>query len=582
LQLGLRWEYWLPYHDKGGSIVGFDRASDSVVLGADLNTLYKLGQTRPSLVARYQSFGVKFISPKEAGLPQDLVDSRKGNFGPRLGFAYKALDGKSSFVVRGGYSLSFFHVSLAQWLDNNRQNLPLAASYNYNLNDLAQSPDGLGNYFMRSVPTVIAGVNSQNVVDLDQPRGINRGPGKISYFAQNQPDSRAHTWNLSLEKEVMSSTVARARYVGNHSSGLSQFYNYNDATPDFIYYPTTGQPLPTGEFANVARRFYDQQVMGGLEEFRQTGWGNSNGVELELERRFDKGYGFQLSYVMGNTFSATGGVNEVNQYLPGAVPTGYDERNAALNYQRDTGIPKHRVRWNWLLDLPVGKAKWIGGNSGRVVNKLIGGWQLAGLGNLRRTYFALPVGNWNFTGAPVESYGYKYPIQDCRSGLCNPGYLWWNGYISPTQINSVDAKGSPNGVMGVPANYKPAVTPLIPWGSTTLPANAPGNTVISQFWDTNNVWIPLKNGTVQRLTYNNNLNPWRNQYLPSVLQWGLDASLFKVIPVTERAQLRFNADFFNVLNHPGNPNSVGGDGVLNTRSSGQGARTLQLSLRLSW
>ena len=28
-------------------------------------------------------------------------------------------------------------------------------------------------------------------------------------------------------------------------------------------------------------------------------------------------------------------------------------------------------------------------------------------------------------------------------------------------------------------------------------------------------------------------------------------------------------DFFNVLNHPGNPNSVGGNGMLTTQSSGR-------------
>jgi len=44
----------------------------------------------------------------------------------------------------------------------------------------------------------------------------------------------------------------------------------------------------------------------------------------------------------------------------------------------------------------------------------------------------------------------------------------------------------------------------------------------------------------------------------------------------------FNAGFFAVLNHPGNPSGVGGDGVLSTRSSGSGSRELQLALRLNW
>jgi hypothetical protein len=70
--------------------------------------------------------------------------------------------------------------------------------------------------------------------------------------------------------------------------------------------------------------------------------------------------------------------------------------------------------------------------------------------------------------------------------------------------------------------------------------------------------------------------------MPSIRQWGLDASLFKTISLRERLNIRFNADFFNVLNHPGNPNSIGGDGVLSIRTSGQAARELQLSLRVGW
>jgi hypothetical protein len=581
LNWGLRWEYWLPYHDKVGSVVGFSRDKRSYVLQRDLPTLYSLGATVPGLVKQYQDFGLKFIGYEEAGLPRDLMDSRKANLGPRLGFAYKALDGKSAFVVRGGYSVSYFNVNLAQWLDNTRQSLPFAAWFSYDPNSTTQSPDGLGNFMMRSVPTVVAGVNSANVVSLASASGITRGSGSVTYFARDQADARAHTWNLGVEKEVMAETVARVRYLGNHTTGLGQNYRYNDSMPSYVWYVTKGLPTPTGEYSNVARRFFDQTSIGSLQEFRKTGQSNNNGVELELERRFSKGYAYVINYTMTNALMMGADMNEVNQYLPG-VPTDYDARNRLLNYQRDTGLPKHRVKWNWLVDLPFGKGKLIGGNAAGALEKFIGGWQLAGLGSLRSNYFALPTSDFGFTNAPIEIYGYKYPIQDCRSGACIPGYLWWNGYIPPNQINSVDAKGNPNGYMGVPANYQPAVKPLIPWGSTALPANAPANTVISTYWDTNNVWVPLSNNTIQRLTYAPGTHPWQNQYFPSVLQWGLDASLFKYVQFRERFNVRFTADFFNVLNHPGNPASVGGNGFLSTRSSGNSPRTLQLSLRLSW
>jgi hypothetical protein len=431
------------------------------------------------------------------------------------------------------------------------------------------------------------GVNSKDAVKLETAQGINPGSASTSYFAKEQPDARVHTWNLTLEKEVKANIVAKARYVGNHTGNLEQYYEYNGSTPDYVWYMTTREPTPTGLYSGVARRAFDQKVWGTIREYRKTGWSNFNGMEFELERRFSKGIGFQLSYVAGNAIGAgatwaPGIIPALNQFMPGTVPTGYNELNRFLNYQRDTEVPKHRVRWNWLADLPFGKGKPIGRNATGVLNKIIGGWQIAGMGNLRSNYFSLPTGNWNFTGEPIRLYGYQHPIEDCRSGACVPGYLWWNGYIPPNQINSKDANGRPNGYMGIPADYKPAATPLIPWGSTALPPNAPANTVVSQFWDTNNVWIKLNNGNVQRTGLNPGVHPWRNQYLPGIRQWGLDASLFKNIRFAERVNVRVNADFFNVLNAPGNPNSIGGDGFLNVRSSGNAARTLQFGARLTW
>jgi len=74
----------------------------------------------------------------------------------------------------------------------------------------------------------------------------------------------------------------------------------------------------------------------------------------------------------GNGYSGTSQIPEVNQFLPGQVPTDIDARNRLLNYQRDIGIPKHRVRWNWLFDVPVGKGKPILGNAGNVLNRIVG------------------------------------------------------------------------------------------------------------------------------------------------------------------------------------------------------------------
>jgi hypothetical protein len=587
LNLGLRWDRWPPNRDISNLLTTFDPANKAVVLSSSLDHMYEVGATLPSVVERLQSLGVKFESYKEAGLPKTLYTTPNTDFGPRAGFAYRLTTGSKSTVLRGGYRISHFTIPLRAWTAQQRSNTPYFARLTSNKNGSALSPDGINNYYMRSVPTIVAGVNSRDAIDLENASSITRGSPSNYYFAKEQPDTRVHDWNLTLEREVMANTVVRASYVGNHSSNLQVKNSYNDSTPDYIWYATTGLPLPTGEYSGVARRPFDQTVYGTLQEYQKSAFGNFNGMTLEAERRYSGGYGFQLIYTLGNSLSAGGDtyrsvVNSPNSYLPGAVPADFSERMRFLNYKRDADvanndIPKHRVRWNWLVDLPFGKGKPLGRNVNTFLDKIIGGWQLAGMGNLRSNYFALPT-NVFPNGTPLEVYGYKYPIQDCRSGECLPGYLWWNGYIPANRINSTDpVTGKPNGVMGVPANYTPAAQPLIPW-----PAVPDRNDPLYRYYGTNTVWVPLKNGTSQRIVYNDNLNPWRNQFVPGVRQWGLDASLFKAIRFKERYEVRFNADFFNVLNHPGNPNSIGGDGVLTTNNSGQRARELQLTLRLSW
>jgi hypothetical protein len=588
LNLGLRWELWPGLREKNRILSSFDMDRRAIVLSRSVEELYRIGATLPAIVNRYVEQGARFVTAAEVGLPPgSLFETSKKDFGPRLGLAYRALEGPSSFVLRGGYRISYFHIPARTWVPRMALNsAPFVANFQTSLVGAAYTPDGIPNYGMRSIPTVIAGKNSRDAVDITDARALARGSAGGLFFAKQMPEPRAQDWNLTAEKEIWPAAVFRISYVGNHTARLEQRYTYNEPTPEYIWYVTTGLPLPTGEYANVARRPYDQTVYGMLEQYQRTGWSNYHGLELELERRYARGVGFQVFYNLGNALAAANtsteasddvpAIPELNQFLPGAVPADLHERNRFLNYRRDISIPKHRIRWNWIVDLPFGRGRWLGKNVGRGWDRLIGGWQIAGLGTLRSNYFALPTGIYP-TGERIELYGYQYPIQDCTSGVCYPGYLWWNGYIPANRINSTDAQGRPNGIMGIPENYRPAGQPLIPWPKHPDPRDP-----LFPFYGTNTVWVTLRNGVVQRTTYNDNLHPWRNQYLPGVRQWGLTAAVFKTIPLNEQLRLRFNADFFNVLNMPGNPNAIGADGVLRTQTSGQAARELQLTLRLSW
>jgi hypothetical protein len=583
LNLGIRWQFYPAVSETNGMLVGFDRKQRALVLGTSLDKMYQLGSTTPGIVKSYTDIGVKFISAAQAGLPDTLVYSHATDFWPRLGFAYRLTSGKQMMVLRGGYSTYGFPIPLRTYNARMRRDPPNFAAYSVTSTSPADSPDGLPNYALRAVPTVIAGVNSANLFDPNVPAITTRGSMRIDVFNPEQPTSRARQWNLMLERQIMDRTVVRAGYVGTAGRNIEQYYVYNQAPNSYIWFVTTGQRLPSGEYSGVARRGWDQVTYGEINEYTKSGFSNYSGIQLEVQRQYSRGIAFQFFYTMSNAFRAGGNsynddfVDETNMYMPGAVPADYDARNRFLNYRRDTDIPKHRLRWNWIVDLPFGRGKKLFGNAGGILNRFVGGWQLAGYGSMATNYWSLPTGNWGPMSNP-EIYGKKYPIEDCRSGRCYQGFLFYNGYIPANRINSVDAQGRPNGVMGVPANYRPSSQPII-----VTPANGGSSSDPNYaYYDTNTVWVTLKDNSVQRVSLDTALHPWRNQFVPGIRSWGLDASLFKSVPITERVNLRLNGDFFSVLNMPGlgQPNSS--TGIILTQNSANNPRVLQLTLRLQW
>jgi hypothetical protein len=85
------------------------------------------------------------------------------------------------------------------------------------------------------------------------------------------------TRGFRMESLKGKSERSRAACVGNRRT-TERYNTYNDPAPDYVWFTTTGLPLPTGEYSAVARRGYDQQVYGRVEEYRKSGWSNYNGT----------------------------------------------------------------------------------------------------------------------------------------------------------------------------------------------------------------------------------------------------------------------------------------------------------------
>src|SRR5258708_36205871 len=235
---------------------------------------------------------------------------------------------------------------------------PFRANFTYARNSASTSPDGIQNYLLRTVPTYVAGQNTSDVINLNSPNPVGRGQSVVG-IDPNFPDMKIHEWNLALEKELSRSMVFRIRYTGKHGVNADQLNEINPAPTTYDYYATTLQPTVTGPFSSVYNRPYDNTAYGSVRLLSKTGYINTETFTLEIERRFNKGLGFQAFYTLTNALRLAGnsfrdGIGTVPaQFLPGAVPTDPQQLNRFLNYTRDGGVPQHRVRWNFSYDVPL-------------------------------------------------------------------------------------------------------------------------------------------------------------------------------------------------------------------------------------
>jgi hypothetical protein len=80
----------------------------------------------------------------------------------------------------------------------------------------------------------------------------------------------------------------------------------------------------------------------------------------------------------------------------------YDERLKMIYYNARE-VPAQRVRYNGIYTLPIGKGKKYASGSGRLVDAIIGGWELASIGEWRSgQWLSVAPGGWLF-GDPTLS-----------------------------------------------------------------------------------------------------------------------------------------------------------------------------------
>jgi hypothetical protein len=567
LDLGLRYDRWSPYGEKRDRLSNLD-------LSTIANTFQVVtpGSTRaedvsgvlPSMLQSYANRGLSWVTADSIGFPANLVPGDNNNFGPRIGAAYRLTD---KLVLRGGYGEFFWTMPLSQILQAARTNPP----FNLRFVNLIVDQNGLEPYYALTHAPKPSEILPNATVDINSAAGISTNAlGMDVWDVNNWKDNRAQSWHFTVEHELMRDTALRLTYVGTHGRDLEQKFEVNAREAVWNYQARTGLIAPGR--ADDRRVNKDWAPRGT----NHTGFSNSHSLQAEVERRYSNGLAFQWFYTFtralttndtggftsgGGSINATGSQSGIsvpeNIQFVGNPNLSYDDR-IRLGYTNSGEVPPHRVRWNAIYDLPFGKGKKWGNGASGVLNHVIGGWQIASIGNWRG-------GQWKNVDANRYLFGDPTIPQSEQLEITLGGRqqrVFFKGDFNPLSATGVDQAALQR---LVPADRaQRTLRPLNPSrGDNSLPQIlADGSTRFTSLSDTVS-WNP------------------RNFFIgPGA--WNVDLSLFKTFDISEDINVRFTADFFNAFNTPmdGNPNA--GSGLQDLGVQSNDPRIIQFSLRLNW
>jgi hypothetical protein len=124
------------------------------------------------------------------------------------------------------------------------------------------------------------------------------------------------------------------------------------------------------------------QFLGGLNVIDSNDLSRYNGLEFILKRRFNKGVGFQIGYTLSkseDTRSFDPAFTTVSRGSSQASSsTPFDINDRTLNYAPSDFDRRHSLQATYVYELPFGRGRMFGSEMPKVLDYIVGGWQLAG------------------------------------------------------------------------------------------------------------------------------------------------------------------------------------------------------------
>lgn len=327
LNLGVRWEPYLPYTDLNNRIATWHPGQQS---------------------QRYVNSPLGVVFAGDPNVPKGGFNTVWNNFAPRTGFAWDVL-GNGKLSVRGGYGVFFDDPGTIAW-NNQGDQAPFGTVVTLdgsNGNSLANPYAGTINPFPSS---------------LNPPSDAYFPQYSSQYLASpNMRNPYMQSWNLTVERQIIGNFVLRGSYVGSKGTNLVSIRELNPA----LYAPgvttsTTNQ-----------RRVY-APGLGSTAIVEPGGNSEFHAFQITAERRYAKGFSVLANYQFGKSIDEASANKGTGQNVTDPTTRSFDRGRS--DFDRT-----HVFNFSGLWELPIHFHN-------RAVNAIAGGWNLNAIVSLISGY----------------------------------------------------------------------------------------------------------------------------------------------------------------------------------------------------
>jgi hypothetical protein len=357
LNLGVRWSSFPSPMDKNNTLTNFDPLLYNPAVAPAIDPLtgnFVAGQYIAGNLLQPATYGNGLIFPTYNGhcaaaqaigslvqcspWGKDVNPNSNANFGPRVGFAYNP-DGRGLTSIRAGFGLFYDRVLDGMWENNAFTDPPLTQS------------------------VTIANAS------FDAPlSGAAAGPsyGPNALVATGNPTFKVPSYfdyNLTIEHQLLPTTIVSVAYVGNQARHLVGEINENQ--------PTVASRVAANPNIDVnALRPYAGYAY--IQDRNPIFTSNYNSLQISLNHRSHNGLTVGASYTWSKVLTTQSTDRDGDLAYNPSYPI-QNSYNIRGDYGPASFNQPQNLIFNYVYELPFFK-----GQSG-AEGKFLGGWELSGI-----------------------------------------------------------------------------------------------------------------------------------------------------------------------------------------------------------